>query len=142
MNQPLCNPPALTLFYDGFCPLCVNEMATLTKLDRSGNLQLVDIQNAELMQNFPQIDVENAGRILTGQTANSQLVLGLDATHAAWSAVGKGHRTAWLRWPVIRFFADKAYLWFAANRYRVSYWLTGKSRLDNCSNGYCATKPK
>lgn len=126
--------PVLTLFYDGFCPLCVREMAQLRQIDKQGALQLVDIQLAESQALYPQIDFSEASRILLALTADGRLLRGLDSTHAAWSAVGLGYRTAWLRWPVIRWFADKAYLYFAANRYRISYWLTGQAR---CDNGSC-----
>lgn len=125
----------LTVFYDGFCPLCVREMAHLRKLDPQGKaLTLVDIQVANMALLYPQIDPAEASRILLSITADGQTLRGLDSTHAAWSAVGKGYRTAFLRWPVIRWFADKAYLWFAANRYRVSFWLTGQAR---CDGGTC-----
>lgn len=124
----------LTLFYDGFCPLCVREMAQLRQIDKQGVLQLVDIQLAESQALYPQIDFSEASRILLALTADGRLLRGLDSTHAAWSAVGLGYRTAWLRWPVIRWFADKAYLYFAANRYRISYWLTGQAR---CDSGSC-----
>lgn len=124
----------LTLFYDGFCPLCVREMAQLRQIDQQGALQLVDIQLAESQALYPQIDFSEASRILLALTADGRLLRGLDSTHAAWSAVGLGYRTAWLRWPVIRWFADRAYLYFAANRYRISYWLTGQAR---CNNGSC-----
>lgn len=126
--------PVLTLFYDGFCPLCVREMAQLRQIDKQGALQLVDIQLAESQALYPQIDFAEARRILLALTADGRLLRGLDSTHAAWSAVGLGYRTAWLRWPVIRWFADKAYLYFAANRYRISYWLTGQAR---CDSGSC-----
>ncbi len=124
----------LTLFYDGFCPLCVREMAQLRQIDKQGVLQLVDIQLAESQAHYPQIDFSEASRILLALTADGRLLRGLDSTHAAWSAVGLGYRTVWLRWPVIRWFADRAYLYFAANRYRISYWLTGQAR---CDNGSC-----
>lgn len=126
--------PVLTLFYDGFCPLCVREMAQLRQIDQQGVLQLVDIQLAESQALYPHIDFTEASRILLALTADGRLLRGLDSTHAAWSAVGLGYRTAWLRWPVIRWFADRAYLYFAANRYRISYWLTGQAR---CDNGSC-----
>ena len=128
----------LTIFYDGFCPLCVREMAQLRQLDPAGKaLTLVDIQQADMPVLYPQIDAAEAGRILLSLTADGRILRGLDSTHAAWSAVGKGHRTAFLRWPVIRWFADKIYLWFAANRYRVSYWLTGQAR---CDSGTCSRR--
>lgn len=124
----------LTLFYDGDCPLCVREMQQLRRLDRQHVLQLVDIQRPETAQLFAQIDLALASQVLLALTADGRLLRGLDSTHAAWSAIGLGYRTAWLRWPLIRPLADLAYRWFAANRYRVSRWLTGQAR---CSSGQC-----
>jgi len=126
--------PVLTLFYDGFCPLCVREMAQLRRHDKQGVLQLVDIQQPASASAFAQIDFAEASRVLLALTADGRLLRGLDSTHAAWSAVGLGYRTAWLRWPLIRWVADKIYRYFAANRYRISYWLTGQAR---CNNGSC-----
>ena len=63
------------------------------------------------------------------------MVTGLDATHAAWQAVGRGWLYAPLRWPVIRIVADMAYNLFARNRYTISYLLTGRRR--TCDDGQC-----
>ena len=39
----------LTIFYDGFCPLCVREMAQLRRIDPDGDkLTLVEIQQGNL----------------------------------------------------------------------------------------------
>lgn len=82
----------LTIFYDGFCPLCVREMAQLRRIDPDGDkLTLVDIQQAEMAQQYPQIDVAEAGRILLSLTADGQILRGLDSTHAAWSEIGRAH---------------------------------------------------
>lgn len=126
----------LTIFYDGFCPLCVREMAQLRRYDPTGqNITLVDIQHPEFQHQYPQIDMTEASRILLALTADGQILRGLDSTHAAWSAVGKGYRTAFLRWPLVRWLADRCYLWFAKHRYQISYWLTGQAR---CQDGLCA----
>ncbi|MEK9766399.1 MAG: DCC1-like thiol-disulfide oxidoreductase family protein, partial [Thalassolituus sp.] len=76
--------------------------------------------------------------ILHADTASGELLLGLDVTYRAWALVGKGFWIAPLRWPVIRWFADKAYLWFARNRYKVSGWLTGQERCNTCGPGGCS----
>jgi len=36
---------------------------------------------------------------------------------------------------IIRWFADRAYLYFARNRYRISELLTGQARCEPCSRG-------
>ncbi len=127
----------LTLYYDGQCPLCVREMAHLRQADRDGRLTLVDIQQEGFTELYPHIDPQAARTILHANTADGSLLLGLDVTYRAWSLVGKGFWIAPLRWPVIRWFADKAYLWFARNRYKVSGWLTGQERCDSCGPTGC-----
>ncbi|MBF9000284.1 MULTISPECIES: thiol-disulfide oxidoreductase DCC family protein [Vibrio] len=123
----------LTLFFDGTCPLCVKEMTALTQHDSKKQIKIVDIYSDEFVQ-YPMIDAEKANNILHALDNNQQLYLGLDATYQAWKLAGKGWLYAPLRWPIIKPIADIGYLLFARNRYKFSYWLTGKSR---CSNNQC-----
>ena len=124
----------LTIFYDGFCPLCVKEMETLRRHDKDERIALVDIQT-DAINDYPSIDVKEASRILHAIDQQGNLVLGLDATHQAWKLVGKGWLYAPLRWPGVRVIADWFYLRFANNRYLISKFFTGKSR---CNNGQCS----
>ena len=126
------NSAELIVFYDGYCPLCQKEMKHLQSVDYDHKLQLEDIQAADFNQRYPHIDRTEASRILLSQTMDGELLRGLDSTHAAWSLVSKGWRTAPLRWPVIRWFADRAYLFFARNRYQISGLLTGQQRCQTC----------
>lgn len=123
----------LILFYDGHCPLCVSEMRRLTRNDQHQRLVLVDIHTPDFA-NYPHIDAQSASDILHGVTADGTLLLGLDAIHRAWQLVGKGGWYAPLRWRWLRPLADWAYLKFAANRYTLSRWLTGRAR---CQQGQC-----
>ena len=123
----------LTLFYDGGCPLCVKEMKQLKAKDKNHGLAFENIWATDFAQRYPHIDVAEANRILHGQTAEGQMLYGLDVTHAAWSAVGKGWLTAPLRWPLVRWLADRGYLFFANNRNQISRLITGKSRCLQCS---------
>ncbi|KZN47828.1 thiol-disulfide oxidoreductase DCC family protein [Pseudoalteromonas luteoviolacea] len=123
----------LTIFYDGTCPLCVKEMTALTKRDKTAQIKTVDIHSDEFV-NYPHIDPKKANLILHALDEQGGLLLGLDVTHRAWQLVGMGWLYAPLRWPFIKPIADKVYLLFAKNRYRISYLLTGKSR---CENGVC-----
>ena len=132
----------LTLYYDGYCPLCVREMDHLRKADQAGRLTLVDIQQEGFTERYPHIDPQAASTILHADTVDGELLLGLDVTYRAWSLVGRGFWIAPLRWPVIRWFADKAYLWFARNRYKVSGWLTGQQRCDSCGPQGCSIDGK
>lgn len=128
----------MIIFYDGSCPLCVAEMKQLRQLNTYQKLQFEDILLPDFNYRFPDISKEKASRILHGllttQTGNEQqLLLGLDVTYKAWNLVGKKKWLKLLRLPVIHIIADKAYLFFAKNRYRISYLLTGKSRCSSCS---------
>ena len=127
----------LILFYDSSCPLCIAEMRQLQIHNNRQQLQFEDILAPDFNQRFPYIKITEASTILHGLyfpdlQQSPQLLLGLDVTHLAWKSIGRKKWLALLRWPVIRFFADKCYLFFARNRYTISYLLTGKSRCKNC----------
>jgi len=119
----------LTLFYDGSCPLCVREMAALAKRDADNNILTIDI-NSEEFNHYHQIDYLQAQNILHGLDEKGDLYLGLDAVHKAWTFAGRGWLYAPSRWRLIKPMADKLYLLFARNRYRISFLLTGKARCD------------
>lgn len=122
----------LTIFFDGGCPLCVHEMRKLRSLDKQQRMQYVDIHAPGFSERYPQINRDAANTILHAENEQGEILYGLDVTHAAWSLVGRGWMTAPLRWPGLRWVCDKAYLFFARNRYRISKLLTGKSRCDDC----------
>ena len=123
----------LIIFYDGGCPLCVKEMRHLKRLDKEGRIQFENVNEPDFSQRYPQVDVAKANQYLHGQVSSGDMIYGLDVTHEAWSLVGKGWIIAPLRWPIIRWFADKTYLFFARNRNRISKLLTGKERCAQCS---------
>lgn len=120
----------LTVFYDGLCPLCVKEMKQLAKLDEQGYLGFFDINQNTLASLHPDIDYDKANAYLHAKTDSGAVITGLDVTYYAWKLVGKGAWLAPLRWPGIRFIADRVYLLFARNRYQVSKWLTGRARCE------------
>lgn len=126
------NSPALTVFYDGYCPLCVKEMLQLSQHDKHGALCLVDINSDSFSEKFPDINKQKASQVLHGKTREGEVLLGLDTTYRAWSLVNKHGWLRVLRWPVIRVIADFFYLVFARNRYRISFLLTGNARCESC----------
>lgn len=124
----------LTIFYDGYCPLCVEEMKQLQTFDLANNLNFENIYATDFSERYPEINADKADRMLHGLCHDGQMLLGLDVTVKAWQLVGKKPWLVVLRWPVISWFADHTYLFFARNRYRFSYWFTGKERCDVCEN--------
>lgn len=127
----------LTIFYDGFCPLCTAEMDTLRKLDKQKQLTLEDIHAEDFEQKFPHIDPIEADRVLHGQLANGQVIKGLEVTCLAWKLVGKHKWMQVLRWPVVRPIADASYLFFARYRHQISSFVSGKPRCETCTKDRC-----
>lgn len=117
----------LTVFYDGSCPICVQEMNQLKQRDANNSLHLVDVLNEQIMEKYPHINSEKAMRILHAETGDGKLLLGLDANVAAWRQVNGKPWLTILRWPLIRPLADMAYLFFARKRYAISRIFTGAS---------------
>ncbi|MGJ8647521.1 MAG: thiol-disulfide oxidoreductase DCC family protein [Marinomonas colpomeniae] len=123
----------LTIFYDGYCPLCAAEMKQLQSLDVNKKLTLEDIHASDFSDRFPHIDPIEADKRLHGQLENGQIITGLDVTCLSWKLVGKHKWMQVLRWPVIRIFADLGYRFFARYRHQLSSFISGKSRgKDNC----------
>jgi uncharacterized protein YbjT (DUF2867 family) len=111
---------ALELLYDGNCPICVFEMKRLAGLDRAGRLAYRDIA-------APGFDAARYGTTLEAMMGrmhalapDGRLLVGMDAIRAAYGAVGLGWLLAPTRLRWLRAIADRAYLWFAANRYAIS----------------------
>lgn len=120
--------PSLTVFYDGQCPLCLAEMRQLKASDRDDLIHLADLHAEDFEQQYPNIDRQQAQRILHGQLASDELLTGLDVTCTAWSLVGRHRWLAMLRWPGVRWLADGAYRLFARYRHPIAALLTGKAR--------------
>ncbi|GAA4902825.1 DUF393 domain-containing protein [Ferrimonas pelagia] len=118
----------LTIFNDSECTLCSKEMAHLMARDPLHLIRLEPLGQADLAQRYPWLDIRCANQILHGVTADGEVLTGLDVTHAAWSLVGLGWLTAPLRWPGLRWFADRGYGAFATHRQRISAWFASGER--------------
>ena len=124
----------LTIFYDSYCPLCSAEINQLKAYDRNNQLSFEDIHDVDFVQRYPYIDKVEANKILHGQLSNGDMIYGLDVTCMAWTTVGKHRWLAILRWPVIRWFSDRAYLFFARHRNTISSLVSGKNKDLNCQS--------
>lgn len=132
----------LRLFYDGYCQLCKAEMNKLRAYDHENNLVFEDIQLSDFKERFPELNWQSLNDRIHGQLPDGTLVTGLDVTYLAWKYVGKGWVYAPLRWPVIKWFADAFYIFFARHRYTISFLLTGKKRCVSCSSSSCSIDNK
>ena len=122
----------LTIFYDSHCPLCDEEMNQLKALDYDKNILFEDINALDFINRYPFIDKINANKLLHGQLSNGAMIYGLDVTCMAWKTVGKHRWLAILRWPVIRWFADLGYLFFARYRNNISALLMRRDKSPDC----------
>jgi len=126
--------PKLRLLYDGDCPICVFEMRRLRSLDRRRRLDYEDI-------GAPGFDPRRYGtsrEALMGRmhalAPDGELLVGMDAIRAAYTAVGLGWLLSPTRWPLLRGLADRAYLAFARHRYAISRAL-GMACGERCAAG-------
>ena len=129
----MSNEPAkLTLFYDSTCPLCAREMEALSRLNVDGNLAFEDIHSEDFNLRYPDIDPEKASAVFHGRCRGGMMIYGLDVSVQAWNLVGRMKWLQILRLPVLRFFSDLAYRFFARYRSQISFVLTGKSNCSEC----------
>lgn len=94
-------------------------MTHLKRLDEQNNIVLIDLNQPDIQQKFPNIDVDAAMNLLTAEWADGTRIYGLDATYAAWSTVGKRHWVAPLKWKLTRPICDMAYRFFVKHRVRI-----------------------
>jgi predicted DCC family thiol-disulfide oxidoreductase YuxK len=109
-------------------------MKSLKKADNKQQIMLEDINAASFSDRFPHVNKDKAMMILHGQTQDGKLIYGLDVTYQAWKTVGKHRWLIILRLPVIKFFADKGYLFFAKYRQPISRFLMPNTV---CTNKQC-----
>lgn len=121
----------LTVIYDGSCNLCRASVARIHHMDPRGRVETLDLHDATVVARFPQVDYEQAMRLMQAVDSSGRVYSGADA----WARIGltlPGWRLlAWmLLVPGIHFVAQRVYGWVARNRYR---W-----NRELCADGTCA----
>ena len=96
----------------------MKEMARLAQLKRD-DLCLADIHELGDDTNLP--DKVTLLRNLHLQTADGELLTGVDANVAAWGFTARGRWLQWLAWPLLRPITDRVYRRWAQWRYRRLY---------------------
>jgi predicted DCC family thiol-disulfide oxidoreductase YuxK len=133
----MTQPHQLTLFFDGNCPFCHNEMKRLASWDAGGRLAFVDIAVAGFDPSPLGASMLDLNRELYSQRPDGTVLVGIDSMLAAYTLVDKGWmvlplRVKWLR-PGLRYLYRK----FAINRYTMSRWL-GYKVTPRCVDGVCS----
>ncbi|NMP17063.1 DUF393 domain-containing protein [Thalassotalea sp. Y01] len=131
----------LTIFYDANCPLCDAEMQSLKRYDTKNVVTLVDLHAPSLATSYPDINFEEAMKVLHGEYQGN-ILLGLEVTHRAWTLVGKGFWVAPLNWPVVKNISHWFYLLLAKYRHPISAALAKlfKIKTRKCHEGVCYNK--
>lgn len=55
------SPPRDAVIYDGDCPMCRAAVERLSRWDRRGRLETVDLNDPEVQRRWPQLDTEQLG---------------------------------------------------------------------------------
>jgi predicted DCC family thiol-disulfide oxidoreductase YuxK len=121
----------LTVLYDGHCGLCRASVARLRRLDGRSRIELLDLHDPSVPTRFPQVNREEAMRLMQAVDPTGRVYSGVDAWARIGLALPSWKLLAWLLLvPGIHFIAKHVYAWVARNRYR---W-----NRDLCEDGTCA----
>lgn len=111
----------IRILFDAECPLCAREGRLLERLDRGrGRIQLEDISHPAFDASRYGLDPADLEARLHGVLPDGKIVEGVEVLARAYEAVDLGWLVAPARWPGFRFLLDRAYLWFARNRLRLT----------------------
>ena len=135
--------PALTLLYDGGCPLCVREVSMLRRRDQARHgdqpkLAFVDIDRADYDPNaFCGVSYRQAMGRIHAITAEGEVLRDVAVFQRAYALIGLGWLYAPTRWPLMRPLVDAAYGLWATGRLKI----TGRPDLDTLcqSRSGCST---
>ena len=115
--------PALTLYYDGSCPLCQAEIEYMRHKDGKGALAFIDITQAGIDIERSGLSCERAMQLMQGRLLSGEVIEGVPVFAAAYQLVGL-RALAWiLSRPSLQGLLGWAYAAFAKRRHRFSRWL-------------------
>jgi len=119
----------IEVFFDGGCPLCLQEVNFLKRRDRQGKITFTDIDAADFCP-------ENCGKTydelmarMHGRLPDGTWITGVEVFRRLYSAIGLGRLVTLTRLPIISQIMDLGYHIFAKNRLR----LTGRCSAKTCS---------
>jgi predicted DCC family thiol-disulfide oxidoreductase YuxK len=120
----------LTVLYDGACNLCRASVARVRGRDPRARIELLDLHDASVPARFPQVNIDDAMRLMQAVDPAGRVYSGADAWARIGLALPGWNLVAWLLLvPGIHFLAQHFYAWIARNRYR---W-----NRELCEDGTC-----
>lgn len=125
---------ALTVFYDGLCPLCSREIEHYRRQPGSERIAFVDITAAEFDASTEGLDPKAVHRHLHAKDWRGDLHVGVAAFIAIWNTLPRYRWAAALAGkPFLRPALDVGYAAFA----RIRPWLPRARRAECASSPYC-----
>lgn len=121
----------LTVLYDGNCAFCSGSADRVRRLDRNHRIALVDLHDPAVPSRFPQVDLEEAMRLIKAVDPQGRVSSGIDAWADICHVLPGWQAAAWLlKVPGIHTLAGWGYGWIARNRYR---WNRNACTGDSCA---------
>ena len=110
--------PGLTVFYDGFCPVCSREVASYRRLALTTPITWLDLAGSADVIKTETFTLEQALVLLHVKDAQGNLHIGLAAHLLLWQQMpGFKWLSALLQWSRrLQAFCNHAYLFFSRHR--------------------------
>ena len=122
--------PALTVLYDGQCPLCSREIAFLRRRPKSSTLGFFDISAPEADLSPFNLTRDQAMKALYAVRSDGTTLRGMDAIREIYRSIGMSWVVAPTAWPLLRPMFDLAYTIFAKVRPLLAR--------SGCADGRCS----
>jgi len=124
------------ILFDGECPLCQREARWLQSRNQNGWLAFEDIAAPGFDPAIYHTTHAELMGVIHGVYPDGRIVKKVAVFREAYRTVGLGWLLAPTGWPVLRWFADLGYEWFARNRMRI-----GRLFGRKCETGTCTVTP-
>jgi predicted DCC family thiol-disulfide oxidoreductase YuxK len=124
---------ALTVYFDGLCPLCSKEIEVYRRKDTEVKIRFVDIMSASFNAQAEGLDAKKVQAVFHVKTPSGQILTGVDAFAAIWEILPGFKLLSWAAdQPVLRPLMNLGYQVFA----RVRPYLPRK-KAAACETGTC-----
>ena len=130
----------LTLYFDGACPLCAQEIKLLRAKASPARLLFVDISEDGFDASAVGFSLEAMQSSLHARFSDGDWVMGLDATLWSWRAAGLGIWVTPVSWPVMRPLLNLGYRFFCRWRPHLA-WLPHPDGSRRCHDLQCDIAP-
>lgn len=130
----------LTLFFDGACPLCAQEINVLRARASPQRLVFVDISEATFDAKSLGFTLGQMQSCLHARFSDGAWVTGLDATLWSWRAAGLGMWVTPLSWRFMRPVLSLGYRFFCRVRPHLG-WLPHPDGRRRCTDNRCTVSP-